>query len=355
MNIKKIVITGSSGFLGKCLVSTLSQEAVTVVGVDTEQFSTSTPSNAQFFQGTILDSKLLDEVMPRVDTVVHCAAVLPRGKVDDIYAVNIEGTKRVFLKAREHGAKHFIYISSTAVYKWPQQVPVTESHPLQGQGPYGRAKVEAESFLADQRGQGVIITVLRPKSFLGVGRLGIFDVIFDWIYSGCDIPILGPGNNRYQLLDVQDLCSAILMSLRENSTLVDTEFNIGAAEFTTLKQDLQKVLDTIGNGQKVISLPSEITLNILRGLEYVNLSPIYKWVYETAAKDSYVSNDKISSALNWSPKISNFSSLLDAYQDYVRFRQSGHAEYGTSHTVRWKQGLVGLAKPFFRIRRSLSS
>ena len=56
--------------------------------------------------------------------------------------------------------------------------------------------------------------IIRPKTFLGPERLGVFQILFDWIREGRRIPILGDGSNRYQLLDVEDLVDAVLRPAR---------------------------------------------------------------------------------------------------------------------------------------------
>ena len=59
-------------------------------------------------------------------------------------------------------------------------------------------------------------------------------------------------HNRYQLLDVEDLCESIYLCLTRDTNIVNDTFNIGAKDFTTMKEDFQAVLDYAGHGKKVI-------------------------------------------------------------------------------------------------------
>jgi nucleoside-diphosphate-sugar epimerase len=94
-------------------------------------------------------------------------------------------------------------------------------------GPYGEAKIAAEEeCLRRPRAQGLCVPIIRPKSFIGPERLGVFALLYDWAYTGHGFPMIGNGNNRYQLLDVEDLCEAIWLLTLE-ATVNDT-FNIGA-------------------------------------------------------------------------------------------------------------------------------
>ena len=106
--------------------------------------------------------------------------------------------------AGRQAIKRFIFISSTSVYGIPDHHPVYEQDRLHGVGPYGIAKIDAERLCLESRAQGLCVPILRPKSFVGPERLGAFELLYEWAYEGRNFPVLGSGNNRYQLLDVAD-------------------------------------------------------------------------------------------------------------------------------------------------------
>ena len=85
---------------------------------------------------------------------------------------------------------------------------------MHGVGPYGEAKIEAEEICLGFREKGMCVPIIRPKSFVGPERLGVFALFYDWAKDGKNFPMLGSGRNLYQLLDVEDLCSAVLHSLK---------------------------------------------------------------------------------------------------------------------------------------------
>ena len=91
--------------------------------------------------------------------------------------------------------------------------------------------------------------------------------------------MIGEGNNRYQLLDVEDLCEAIYKCLTLPKETVNDTFNIGAKVFKTMKEDYQSVLDYAGFGKKIIPLPKTPVILALKILAFLRLSPLYKWVY----------------------------------------------------------------------------
>ena len=159
--------------------------------------------------------------------------------------------------------------------------------------------------------------------------------------------MIGSGNNRYQLLDVEDLCAAIYLAATGDKERVNDTFNIGAKVFATMRQDYQAVLDYAGFHKQVVPFPAEPLIWTLRVLEVLHLSPLYKWVYETASRDSFVSIEKAEQVLGYEPKYSNQDALLRNYKWYLEnVSKFGHRS-GVSHRVPWNQGILKLAKVLF--------
>ena len=143
--------------------------------------------------------------------LVHAAAALPiQASREAIRSVNVDGAAVTLTAALEAGVRRAILISSTAVYGIPKHHPLREDAPLVGVGHYGESKIEAERVAHRVGRRGLEVVVLRPKTFIGPERLGVFEILFDWIREGRRIPILGDGSNRYQLLAVEDLVDATL-------------------------------------------------------------------------------------------------------------------------------------------------
>ena len=157
--------------------------------------------------------------MKNIDYVIHTAAALPLYSKKDIYTTDIVGTKNVLDIAYNSKVKRVVHISSTAVYGIPDHHPIFETDKLSGVGAYGKSKILAERICLRYRKKGLCVPVLRPKSFIGPERLGVFAIYFDWINSGKSIPLVGSGNNLYQLLDVEDLCESIWLCTTQNKQL----------------------------------------------------------------------------------------------------------------------------------------
>jgi nucleoside-diphosphate-sugar epimerase len=347
MKSQRFLVTGGAGFLGINLIRYLLKKGEQVTSLDIAAFNYPEKNKITVVQGDIRDKKTVAKAMQEVDIVVHCAAALPLYKEADIYSTDITGSKNVIEEAFRKKVKRFIHISSTAVYGIPDHHPLYEDDKLSGVGPYGKSKIEAEETCAQYRKKGMCVTIIRPKSFVGPERLGVFALLYDWAKDGHNFPMIGSGNNRYQLLDVEDLCDAIYLCATKDKKLVNDTFNIGAKEFTTMKEDYQAVLDKAGFGKKIIGFPAKPVILGLRILESLQLSPLYKWVYETASEDSFVSIEKAEKQLGFKPKYSNKQALLRNFKWYLDNLKSFENQSGVSHRVPWKQGALGLIKKLF--------
>ncbi|MEK7502453.1 MAG: NAD(P)-dependent oxidoreductase [Patescibacteria group bacterium] len=344
----RILVTGGAGFLGLHLDSYLSKKNHNLTLVDIQGFDKSeyaTDSRIEICD--VRNKRKLDGLIKGQDIIIHAAAALPLWKKEDIYTTNIDGTRNVLELAKKHKVKRVVYISSTAVYGIPKKHPIFENDPRVGVGAYGKTKILAEDLCFKAINEGLNVAIIRPKTFVGTGRLGVFEILFDWIHDGKKIPVLGSGNNKYQLLDVDDLVEAIFLFCLEDKKSYNDVFNIGAQEFSTVKNDLQEVFKIANSGSVIFKTPAFLVKKALWIFEKLGISPLYQWVYDTADKDSFVSIDKITKTLNWKPKYSNSQALIKSYRWYLKnYIEIKSKTSGVTHTVGWKQGILALFKRF---------
>jgi nucleoside-diphosphate-sugar epimerase len=345
----KILITGGSGFLGINLVRYLLRKGASEITVlDMADFDYSdAKGRVIFIQGDIRDRDAVSRAIPEGGFVVHAAAALPLYSTEDIFSTEVQGTRNVLDESLKRGVDRLVYISSTAVYGVPDHHPIREEDRLDGVGPYGSAKIKAEELCLEYRKKGLCVPILRPKSFVGPERLGVFALLYDWAKDGKNFPMIGSGANCYQLLDVEDLCQAIWLCITKQTAAANDTFNIGAREFATMREDFQAVLDYAGFGKRIVGFPAKPIILVLKLLEYLKLSPLYEWVYETAARDSSVSIEKAESILGFSPRYSNKDALIRNYKWYLDNVEKYRAISGISHRVPWNQGALKIAKLFF--------
>lgn len=344
-----VLITGGAGFLGINLCRYLLRRGYAVRTLDIAPFAYPERALVDAVMGDVRDAVAVARAVQGVSFVVHAAAALPLAAPEEIQSTDVYGTSVVLEAAVHAGVARIVFISSTSVYGVPDHHPLSENDPVQGVGPYGEAKIQAERLCREFRSRGACIAILRPKSFVGPERLGVFEILYDFAFQGRNFPVLGSGNNLYQLLDVEDVCQAIILCLTKPAELVNDTFNLGARTFGTLRESFQAVLDHAGHGKRVVSIPAAPAIVVLRLLERLHLSPIYQWIYDTCARESHVSIDRIKDQLGFEPRYSNRDALLHNYDWYVRHREEIRREGGTgvTHRVPWKRGALALAEHLF--------
>lgn len=330
--------------MGINLVRHLLQRGHEVRTYDIAPFTYPEADEIAVLQGDIRNTTLHDAAFDNIDVVVHCAAALPLASPDEIRSTNVDGTRMLLEAARDRSIERFIHISSTAVYGIPDHHPIVESDKMTGVGPYGLSKVHAEKICAAFRSEGMILPILRPKSFVGPERLGAFELLYDFAADGHNFPVLGSGDNLYQLLDVDDLNQAVSLCALGDPEPVNMTFNIGAETFGSMRESFQAVLDKAGFGKRVISVPAAPAIWTLRALEAVNLSPLYQWIYETVSKDSFVSIDLAKKTLGYEPAYSNEEALLRNFNWYLANRERISDKPGVTHRVPWKRGALRLVR-----------
>ncbi len=343
---KTLLITGGAGFLGYHICNKLSSKFKKIIILDIAPFHKEEfPKNVFYHNVDITNKEKLKEIIKKEKPhlIIHGAAALPLYKPSIIWKVNVLGTKNVLDVALENNIERLTFISSTAVYGIPKKHPLYESDPLVGVGDYGKTKILAEKICEKYRKKGMCISIIRPKTFIGTGRLGVFQILYDWIESGKRIPVIGNGKNKYQLLEVRDLVDAIYLTLTKPKNKVNDTFNVGSEIFGTVEEDVGVVCKYSGSGARVFKTPAFLVIFFLRIFEILKISPLYKWVYGTASKDSFVSIEKIKKKLQWTPKYSNAEALIESYKWYLKNKHKLTGT-GVTHRVAWSQGILKIIK-----------
>ena len=336
-------ISGGAGFLGLHLSRRLLADGHSVRSLDVARLDDSDlERDVDQIRADVRDTDAAARLTQGADVVVHAAAALPiRGSGREIASVNVDGTRTILEAASRARAARTIVISSTAVYGVPKTHPIIEDAPLHGVGAYGRSKIEAEQVARSFGPEGPEVVIVRPKTFLGPERLGVFEILFDWIREGRRIPILGDGSNRYQLLDVDDLVDAVVRA-GANPVAGET-FNVGAKAFGTVRSDLDVLIAHARSTSTLRPVPARPAELALRALELARLSPLAEWHYKTAHRDSFVDVSKAERLLGWEPRYSNADALTRTYDWYLANRGRASAP-GTTHRVPWNQRALGLLR-----------
>lgn len=343
----RITITGGGGVLGRNLIQRLTEERHQVTSLDLAPMPEM--ANCRQIIGDIRHEATVKAAISGADVVIHAAAALPSYSHADIRSISVGGTQTVLDACFSSKIGRVIQISSSAVYGLPEVVPTPEDHPRERVDAYNNAKIDAELICERYREKGMCIPILRPKTFLGPHRLGIFSMLFEWADEGRHFPLIGGGRYRSQMLDVEDLIDVVVSTMTLPDDRVNSNFNVAATEFTTLHDDFQAVLDAAGYGKRIIALPAAPAIAALRMLELSGVSPVYKRLIYKLNRDAYVSTECAERELGFRPRHSNRSTILRTFEWWRAQRPFPENSVKNGRTSRepWKQGALGLAKCVF--------
>lgn len=336
------LVTGGSGFLGSHIVRRLLAlgEGVRVLDVID---SPDRPRGAEFVACDIRDRRGVRDAMAGVEFVYHNVALVPLAKAGrEFWSVNVCGTRTAADAALEAGVRLFVHMSSSAVFGIPVSCPITGASPAAPVESYGRAKLAAEQEVRTATQKGLPSLILRPRTILGPGRLGIFQILFEWIRDGRNIYVIGSGDNPLQFVHVDDLVTAALLGA-ENGT--QGVFNIGADRFSTLRDDLGATIRHAGSRSGIVGLPVGLTVSALKLLDVLKICPLAPWHYLTYHKPFYFDLSVPMKQLGWKPRYSNVETMVQAYDWYIEYgSQANEASAGSIHRNPVKQGVLRLLK-----------
>jgi nucleoside-diphosphate-sugar epimerase len=337
-------ISGGAGFLGLHLARRLLADGHEVRTLDLAPLDDpELERSVEEVRGDVRSARDVRRLVEGADVLVHAAAALPiQASRESIRSVNVGGTATLLAAAAEAGVGRHVLVSSTAVYGVPKVHPISEDAPLVGVGWYGESKIEAEEITRDFGRRGLEFAIVRPKTFVGPERLGVFEILFDWIREDRRIYVLGSGENRYQLLAVEDLVEAIVLAAGRPEAAGET-VNVGAGEFGTVRADLQALIDHAGSSSRLTPVPARPAELALRALELLRVSPLAEWHYRTAHRDSFVDVGRAELLLGWTPRLSNAEALRRTYDWYLSHRETLKAA-GLTHRVPWNQQALALLK-----------
>ncbi len=322
------LITGGAGFVGSVLVSKLVSQGVSVRVFD-RLSDPDAPSEVQFISGDICDEQAVLQASDGVDTIYHCVSQVPLAKDAELFeAVNVGGTENVLRAAEQSGVRKVVHLSSSAIFGVPPRNPVDDSVRPAPREAYGRAKLRAEHVCERYIDKGLDIAIIRPRTVMGPGRLGIMQILFEWVFTSKNLPVLGKGDNRYQFVHVDDLVEACTRAAALPGSIT---LNVGAKHFDTMRGTLEGLVKHAGTGSRVRSVPRRLAVLGAKAADRLRLSPLAPYHWLMYGRSMYFDIRPVEQALSWTPKWGNIEMFCDSYDWYTNHRERLLASSGGSH------------------------
>ena len=245
--MKKILITGATGFLGSRLVeimSTIKGLEILATGRTLKTQNISKKSNLKYILGNLEDTKFVDSLVKGVDTIIHTAALSSQmGNPKDFQRANVEATKHLLKAAKANKIKKFIFISSPSVYfRFKHQLELKESDSLpKPVNSYAYSKREAEKLVQSSK---IPYIILRPRALIGRGDKVIMPRILRAHREG-RLMRMGDETNRVDITPVSNVVDAIILALDADKKAVNQIYNISNGKPELLWPILDKLLSQL--------------------------------------------------------------------------------------------------------------
>jgi nucleoside-diphosphate-sugar epimerase len=337
---RTVVVTGGSGYFGSILAAMVLER-----GDRVRIFDLNPPAargRIEYVAGDVRDRAAVTAACDGADVVLHNVAQVPLARDRELFwSVNVTGTANVLLAARDCGVAKVVHTSSSAIFGIPQDNPVTEDTAPRPLEAYGKAKLEAELLCRDAAEAGVDVTVVRPRTILGHGRLGIMAALFEFVAEGAPVFVLGRGDNRYQFVHANDLADACLRAADREKPAV---YNIGAGEFGTMRETLQALVDHAGTGSRVRSLPASPARAAMRMASRLGVAPFAPYHWLLYSESLWFDTTKARTELGWEPRHSNASAVIESYDWFLAHRDEPGTAERSHHQSPVRLGLLEMLK-----------
>lgn len=338
----KHLVTGGSGFLGNLIAQRLLECGEQVRALDVWEDPARHP-DIEFVRADICDREAVRRAMSGIDVVHHNAALVPLTKSGGgFWRVNVDGSRIAAEEAVRSAVRCFVHMSSSAIFGAPTQVPITLDTPPRPAEAYGRSKLAGETAvrqICEKAGVQCIVT--RPRTILGPGRLGIFQILFDWIREGRDVYVIGSGDIPFQFVHARDLMDAYMLAVARGRS---GTCNIGTDRYGTLREALENLIAHAGTASRVRSLPQSLTIRSLQALDWLHLSPLAPWHYLTYHKPFCFDVEHLLE-MGWRPRYSNDEMLREAYDNFcAAAATAAGAQVASPHRKRVRESILWLVK-----------
>jgi nucleoside-diphosphate-sugar epimerase len=322
------LVTGGAGYFGTLLVERLREAGKRVRIFDVNDAETRAP-DVEMVRGDIRDASAVRAAVEGADVVHHNVAMVPLAKDKTAFwTVNRDGTRNLLEAAQAARTRKVVNMSSSAVFGAPDRNPVDDATPPRPQEEYGRAKLAAEDLCRSYAARGLDVTIIRPRTIMGHGRLGIMQILFEWVRQGKNIPVLGAGDNLYQFVHADDLAAAAIRAADRPGAAT---YNIGADDFGSMRDTLEGLVRHAGTGSRVVSVPMAPAVKLMEATSRMGVSPLGAYHSLMYGRSMYFDLTRAKRELDWAPRHGNVAMFCESYDWYLRHRSEVLGRHGASH------------------------
>ena len=300
------------------------------------------PAEVDFIAGDIRDADVVRSAVDVIDIVMNNVAQVPLARdLHLLRSVNVDGTRRLLDACADADVSKVIHTSSSAVFGVPETNPVLPTSVPSPMEAYGHAKLAAEWACLDAARNGLDVSIVRSRTILGHGRLGIFGILFDWIADGDDPIVLGDGTNRYQFVHSDDLADVCLLAAERDGPGI---FNVGTDRFGTMRETLEALCRHAGTGAVVRSVPAGPAGIAMAASARLGLTPFAPYHWLMYSKSMWFDLDHLHDQLGFTPTWSTDDMFAQSYDWFVANRYMANDNRASQHRRSARQGALAVVK-----------
>ncbi len=324
----RIIITGSSGFIGQHTAGFFSEKGYHVTAQYRRQdppLSLKILESDRFclVRTDFTNPEIIDELVSRTDGIIHIAGY-PKdvGRYRQFVESNVLATTRLLDSALRHRIKIFIFISSAAVHGFRNHIGSTEEGPYYKPVSYYQStKKAAEDYVMQNTDKGVHVSVIRPANVYGPGDTTVMYKYFDQIMNGF-LPLVSKGKSLTAPVYISDLVDSIYLAYTKKASSGQI-YNISSGEKTTWKEIMDIAVKRLNPSARTISAPYWLAraaagfstfIGKIFGLDYTSVLTRYK--VDQGGRNFSFSIEKARRELGYSPKVmidEGMNRTCDAY------------------------------------------
>jgi UDP-glucose 4-epimerase len=330
---KKILITGSNGFLGKLAVEhfSINNELVLVDLVSSD--------NENFYKADIGNFEEIDRVITneKPNIIFHFASeIFDTHNQNKIYKTNVVGSKNIYTSAIKNNVENLIFTSTFSLFEKNYDYLINEAEPISCKNYYGITKLEAERELLRSESK-LNVSIFRCPIIVDKSRAHRLGVLFEFVKDNCTLWILGDGTNKLQFVSASDLFIAIKKSLNLKGKHV---YNIGCEKVETMKETFQYLINKTGSKSKIRHFNKNLGLFILKILSFLRLINFIDYHNKILVSNIVLDISKIKKDLNFIPTKTNAELMFDAHNYYIN---NSHKDQKGS-AIKPKMGFFSIIK-----------